>query len=258
MATAASLAFSTIATPPRQQPGTPARRPRPARALRLRSSATAAAEAATTTRAAAVPPPVAPALVAGSPPAGAAFPIPPERLVALAKQVHATDTGIADDSVLSDDFRFEFPIIKLSREEYLKTVRGFTFRQGIPNLSSNAYDFRVDPYESNRVWFTIRTSGTHTGPFSFGRATYPATGATIQGPPECCSYTFNEEGKVTSFTGGYVMDNRVGNTKGLGAAFGILAACGVRIPTPNSLEWEFAVRVNGLLQWADKTFGKQG
>lgn len=46
--------------------------------------------------------------------------------------------------------------------------------------------------------------------------------------------------------------------RGLGAAFGILAACGVRIPTPNSLEWEFAVRVNGLLQWADKTFGKQG
>lgn len=30
------------------------------------------------------------------------------------------------------------------------------------------------------------------GPFKFGRATYDATGATIQGPPECCSYTFNE------------------------------------------------------------------
>lgn len=30
-------------------------------------------------------------------------------------QVHATDTGIQDDSVLADDFRFEFPIIKLSR-----------------------------------------------------------------------------------------------------------------------------------------------
>jgi hypothetical protein len=51
---------------------------------------------------------------------------------------------------------------------------------------------RVDPYERNRVWFTIRTSGTHTGPFKFGRATYEATGRTIQGPPECCSYTFNE------------------------------------------------------------------
>ena len=73
----------------------------------------------------------------------------------------------------------------------MKTVRGFTFKQGIPNLSPNAYDFRVDLYEPNRVWFTIRTTGTHTGPFSFGRATYAATGNTIQGPPECCSYTFN-------------------------------------------------------------------
>lgn len=35
-----------------------------------------------------------------------------------------------------------FPIIKLDRAEYLKTVRGFTFKQGIPNLSSNAYGFR--------------------------------------------------------------------------------------------------------------------
>ena len=50
----------------------------------------------------------------------------------------------------------------------------------------------VDPFEPNRVWFTIRTTGTHKGPIKFGRATYEATGANIQGPPECCSYTFNE------------------------------------------------------------------
>jgi hypothetical protein len=48
------------------------------------------------------------------------------------------------------------------------------------------------------------------------RASYPATGRVIQGAPECASYTFNEEGKVTSFTGGYVMDNRLGNTGELG------------------------------------------
>ena len=145
--------------------------------------------------------------------------------------------------------------MKLKRQEYLDTVRGFQLRQGIPNLNSNAYDWRVDPYEPNRVWFTIRTTGTHTGAFKFGRATYAATGSTITGPPECCSYTFDkvnlggtghahrressrivpikcgdgprldhpshtaclprlfvQDGKVTSFTGGYVMDNRVGNT----------------------------------------------
>ena len=84
--------------------------------------------------------------------------------------------------------------MKLKRQEYLDTVRGFQLRQGIPNLNSNAYDWRVDPYEPNRVWFTIRTTGTHTGAFKFGRATYAATGSTIQGPPECCSYTFDKVG----------------------------------------------------------------
>ena len=199
-----------------------------------------------------------------------------------------------------------FPIIKLERAEFLKTVRGFTFKQGIPNLSPNAYDFRVDPYEPNRVWFTIRTTGTHTGPFTFGRTSIPATGNTIQGPPECCSYTFNavsgglgcgargsstvrpslacpawggarappgtarrplltnrmdppalQEGKVTSFTGGYVMDNRVGNTDGYGAAFGVLAACGIKVPKPNSLQWEVATKLNGLFTAMDKMFGKK-
>ncbi|KAI7839161.1 hypothetical protein COHA_007051 [Chlorella ohadii] len=213
--------------------------------------------------AASVPPPVQPAVLPGTPASAAAFPFTPEQLIEKAKQVHATDTGIHDDSVLAPDFRFAFPIIKLSREEYLKTVRGFTFKQGVPNLDSHPYDFRVDPYEPNRVWFTIRTTGTHTGPFKFGRATYEATGATIQGPPECCSYTFNEashtfwKGEVTSFTGGYVMDNRVGNTDGLGAAFGILAACGVKIPKPNSLQWEIAIKVNQALTAFDRLFNKQ-
>ena len=27
-----------------------------------------------------------------------------------------------------------------------------------------AYDFRVDKYEPNRVWFTTRFTATHTGP----------------------------------------------------------------------------------------------
>lgn len=42
----------------------------------------------------------------------------------------------------SSSFVKRFPIVKLDRTAYLKTVRGFTFKQGIPNLSSNAYDFR--------------------------------------------------------------------------------------------------------------------
>lgn len=39
----------------------------------------------------------------------------------------------------------------------------------------------------------------------------------VYGAPEVLSYTFNDKGQVTSFTGGYVVDRRVGNTDGLGA-----------------------------------------
>jgi hypothetical protein len=47
---------------------------------------------------------VKPALLPGTP---EVFPIPAEQLIELAKKVHATDTGVTDDSVLAEDFRFE-------------------------------------------------------------------------------------------------------------------------------------------------------
>ncbi|KAL4425831.1 hypothetical protein ABPG75_009847 [Micractinium tetrahymenae] len=208
---------------------------RPAAARRVAIKPRAAAETVSAA-ASTVPPSVSPAVLPGTPAPGDAFPFTADQLVALAQKVHfETENGVKDPAVLADDFRFEFPIIKFDRATYLKTVSGFTFKEGIPNLNSNAYGFQADKFEPNRVWFFVRTSGTHTGPFKFGNDTYEATGKTIQGPPELCSYTFNKEGKVTSFTGGYVVDNRVGNTKGLGAAFGILSAIGINIPTPGSL-----------------------
>lgn len=39
-----------------------------------------------------------------------AFPIAADKLIELAKAAFATQTGVDDDSVLSEDFRFEFPV----------------------------------------------------------------------------------------------------------------------------------------------------
>jgi hypothetical protein len=169
-----------------------------------------------------------------------------DTLIARAEEVFATMTGVKDDSVLAEDFRFEFPVVSLDKEAYLKAVRGFSLDQAIPDMNSNAYHFRVDPYEANRVWFTIRNSGTHTGDLKFAGKTYKGTGKVIQGAPECCSYTFNSELKVTSFTGGYVMDRRVGNTGGMGALFGILHAIGAPVPRPGSLMWNILSLVNKI------------
>lgn len=182
---------------------------------------------------------LAPAVLPGTP---STFPIPANRLIELAKAAFAVRTGIEDDSVLAPDFRFEFPVVSLGREEYLATVKGFDLAGAFPDMNSHAYDWRVDPFEPNRVWFTIRNAATHTGTLNFGKVAYPATGKQVFSPPECCSYVFNEEGKVVSFTGGVVMDRRVGNTGGWGAAFGLLHAIGALPYRPGSLRFALILR----------------
>ena len=37
------------------------------------------------------------------------------------------------------------------------------FFQCFPDASAQFHDFRVDPFEPNRVWWTVRGNGTHTG-----------------------------------------------------------------------------------------------
>lgn len=43
----------------------------------------------------------------------------------MAKQVFETSSGQKDPSALSDDFRFEFPIISLSKKVHLEAVFSF-------------------------------------------------------------------------------------------------------------------------------------
>eukprot|EP00200_Dunaliella_tertiolecta_P004250 CAMPEP_0202347024 /NCGR_PEP_ID=MMETSP1126-20121109/5563_1 /ASSEMBLY_ACC=CAM_ASM_000457 /TAXON_ID=3047 /ORGANISM="Dunaliella tertiolecta, Strain CCMP1320" /LENGTH=218 /DNA_ID=CAMNT_0048938515 /DNA_START=152 /DNA_END=808 /DNA_ORIENTATION=+ len=176
-------------------------------------------------------------------PAPGTFPIKEKRLVEIAKELFDKGVGMEDESMLAPEFRFEFPVVSLPKDKYLEAVRSFKLKEAFPNMNPHAYDFRVDPYEQNRVWFTVRNTCTHTGPLRF-LTTYKPTGKVVQGAPECMSLVFNEEGKCTSYTGGYVMDRRVGNTKGLGAMFGILAAIGGPVLKPGSPTYVFAVVKN--------------
>ena len=57
----------------------------------------------------------------------------------------------------------------------MKAVRSFKLKEAFPNMESHPYDWRVDPYEPQRVWFTIRSTAKHTGPLHFAGATYKAT-----------------------------------------------------------------------------------
>jgi hypothetical protein len=60
-------------------------------------------------------------------------------------------------------------------QDFLKTVKGFKIEEAFPDIKSNPYHWRVDPYEPNRVWYTVRTTATHTGPLRFGMSTYKPT-----------------------------------------------------------------------------------
>lgn len=44
------------------------------------------------------------------------FQIGEEKLISMAKQLFGSSSGQKDPSALSDDFRFEFPIVSLSKE----------------------------------------------------------------------------------------------------------------------------------------------
>ena len=171
--------------------------------------------------------------------AASTFPIAPDDLVARAKAVLGQGfAAMADD--LADDFVFIGPVVgPLTKEAFVKAITGFELAEGFPDLKNNFHHFRVDPFEPNRVWFTSRTTGTHTGTLA-GR--FEATGTKVECPPQAQSIVFNEEGQVTKFTVGVVMDRQLGNTGGLGGVFGLFYAIGKPLPFPEANPWRMSKR----------------
>lgn len=53
------------------------------------------------------------AVLPGTP---ATFAIPPEELIRKAQQLHKDGSGVRQPELLADDFRFEFPIVSLSKK----------------------------------------------------------------------------------------------------------------------------------------------
>ncbi|GAQ80610.1 hypothetical protein KFL_000580040 [Klebsormidium nitens] len=178
--------------------------------------------------------------------------LPEEQLIELAKKVLNANNGLDDPSLLADGFYFAAPIIYLQKNEFLQALGRFSVKDAFPDLEPNAFGFSVDPYEPNRVWFFTRSRATHTGVLNFGSPT-PPTFTRVESPPEVSSITFNNEGKATRLTAGYVVDRRTGNTGGLGALFGILYAIGAAPPVPEfqpyEKSWQFALfsNIQGLM-----------
>ena len=183
------------------------------------------------------------------------FKIKPDKLIERCKEVIDNGIGLNNSNDLADDFVFQFPVVgPLSKQEYIKSVGGFKLDTMFPDLNYGFHDFRVDPFQPSRVWFTAAFGATHTGDGPFGKPTF----IRVEAPPQAVSLTFNEEGQVVKYTGGYVMDKSVGNTGGMGGIFGPLYAIGRPLPFPEARPWTPSIqykvfnRVGGLVNFVNE------
>jgi hypothetical protein len=169
------------------------------------------------------------------------FPIKPPELIERAKKVMGEyQVGLADESCLADNFEFCAPFVgPLTKEPYLNALRNFKIEDAFPDNNPRYHGFRVDPFQPNRVWFNIRVVATHTGETQiFGKP----SGKKLEFPPQSYSVIFNEAGLVTELTVGYPIDRRVGNTGGLGGAFGYMYGVGRPLPIPECQPYKRSLR----------------
>jgi len=175
------------------------------------------------------------------------FAIPPSKLILLAKRFLVSREGKSGywqnawGDFLSGNFEYWGPTTgPLSKQEFIKADAAVDLDKGFPDMTREFYGFVVDPVNYNRVWYTARSRGTHEGPLP-PVATTP-TGKVVVSPPQACSLTFGEDGLITKFTDGYVMDRTEGNTGGLGGLYGVYNAIGKPLPFPEAQPYKMSKR----------------
>lgn len=173
---------------------------------------------------------------------GGKFDPTPENLISKARVVIATDLGIQDPSVLSDDdngsnqFLWIRPLADkpLGRIDFVAAGKFFNLRGAFPNLDWRAHDFRIDVNDPSTVRCTVRPVGTMTQQLRLRNKVVPPTGKIWRGPPESISMTFDpKNGKVVKLCSEFVIDRQCGNTNGL---CGVKAAAFVAGVPPNDFE----------------------
>lgn len=133
-------------------------------------------------------------------------PFPETVMVQLAKGVISSNMAAEDPSLLSDDFTYcTLTTGPVRKGEFLEKYAREEFR----DVDPNPRNFRVDPYDPERVWVDIKP-----------------TGPGYVGAPQAMSFTFDQDGFCTRVTSGAVMDPTIGNGDGLGGPDGVKYAKG--------------------------------
>ena len=180
------------------------------------------------------------------------FPIKPEDIIARAKEVLTLGLGTKDEGAcLAEGFEFCAAVVgPIGKEKYLEALGDFKLEESF-DVNAQYHMFRVDPLQTNRVWFHTRTLATHVADSKlFGKA----TGKEIVNPPQCMHMDFTADGLVKE-VGFYTVDRRQGNTGGLGGAFAFFYGVGRPLPIPECQPYKPSKRYR-LLQLIGKLQAK--
>ena len=85
------------------------------------------------------------------------FAISAEKLVELAKKLEASNGGVDDDSLLAADFRFEFPVVSLSREVSYSSYSDHQVHPKTDNLSVFARSVWIPREHVNKSFCAVQT-----------------------------------------------------------------------------------------------------
>jgi len=185
--------------------------------------------------------------------------ISPEKAINIAKRFLLKSKGIGGDgNLLSECFVFEGPVVgPLGKKQFVEATGQVNFDAGFPDWKAQFYNFQVDVFDPERVWYMAKGEGTNTGPFP--TKDLPATYKKVINPPQICSLTIDSHtGLIKKYTIGYVADRNIGNTGGLGGLYGIMYAIGRPLPFPEALPWKPSLpyqafqKIGGLLRKIQK------
>merc|ERR1712037_81598 len=140
----------------------------------------------------------------------------------------------SNPDLLSEDFIWEGPVVgPLNKTDFLGTVNGFRVYEAFPDLSVQVSNMTLDTENPRKVWALLRVKGTHTGPLHLGPQVVAATSKEMEVGPQIVSVELCKDlERVVRYTGGYVVDRRLGKTGLFGAFYAIAVSIGVPVPRP--------------------------
>jgi len=180
------------------------------------------------------------------------FPISPKDLIQRAKTiVYENKIGLNDNGdCLADNFVFRAQFVEVDKPGMLSALQSFNLEDSF-DMVQYFYDWRVDPFQRNRVWFMNRVEAKHVNTFM---GVKPDGNKELILPPQLFHMDLNEDAKVTEF-GFYTVDRAQGNTGGLGGAFAYFYGVGRPLPFPEAKPYRKSLRrrlVEGLAGLASK------